>query len=229
MEGKFISYLRVSTDEQGKSGLGLEAQRDSVTRYLNGGNWTLVKEIQEVASGKNSDRVGLARAKRLCRLHGATLVVAKLDRIARDVAFIADLLKSDVKFVIADMPSADKTMLQMLAVFAEYEADAISARTKAALSAKKRQGYQLGGLRSNSATMGEIGRPVAIQAIKAKADKRAADLLPLIDEIKTEIEASGETVTFQRIADSLNTAGVKTARGCEWTPIQVQRVLSRAA
>ncbi len=102
--GRFIAYYRVSTDKQGRSGLGLEAQREAVQRYLNGGSWTLADEVTEVESGKRNDRPELDRALRLCRLYGATLVVAKLDRLARNVAFISKLMESGVDFVAADFP-----------------------------------------------------------------------------------------------------------------------------
>ncbi len=104
MNGKFVSYLRVSTQRQGKSGLGLEAQREAVAGYLNGGQWTLVQEVLEVESGKRSDRPELARALSLCRLHRATLLVAKLDSLARNVAFICALMEAGVKFVAIDLP-----------------------------------------------------------------------------------------------------------------------------
>src|SRR5208282_2303649 len=102
MTGKFVSYLRVSTQRQGRSGLGLEAQREAVTGYLNGGRWKLVAEVIEVESGKRSDRPELAKALSLCRLHGSTLLVAKLDRLARNVAFISALMESSIKFVAVD-------------------------------------------------------------------------------------------------------------------------------
>src|ERR1700679_1485465 len=134
MNGKFVSYLRVSTQRQGKSGLGLEAQREAVSGYLNGGKWTLVSEIVEVESGKRADRPELAKALSLCRLHRATLLVAKLDRLARNVAFIPALMESGGKFGGVDLPQANELTVHSMA---EYEAKAISARTKAALQAAK--------------------------------------------------------------------------------------------
>ena len=137
--GKFISYLRVSTARQGASGLGLEAQRDAVSRYLNGGNWQLIQEIVEVESGKRNDRPAIAEALRLCRLHRATLVIAKLDRLARNVHFISSLMESGVDFVACDFPEANRLTVHILAAVAEHEAAMISARTKAALQAAKAQ------------------------------------------------------------------------------------------
>ena len=145
--GKFISYLRVSTARQGASGLGLEAQRDAVTRYLNGGHWQLVQELVEVESGKRNDRPQIAEALRLCRLHKATLVIAKLDRLARNVHFISSLMESGVDFVACDFPEANRLTVHILAAVAEHEAGMISGRTKAALSAARARGVALGGQR----------------------------------------------------------------------------------
>jgi DNA invertase Pin-like site-specific DNA recombinase len=142
---KFISYLRVSTAKQGASGLGLEAQRKAVEDYLNGGQWTLIEEVIEVESGKRSDRPKLAEALRLCRIHGATLVIAKLDRLSRDAAFLMKLQNDGVKFVAADMPEANHLVVGILAVVAQAEREMISARTKAALAAAKARGVKLGG------------------------------------------------------------------------------------
>src|SRR6202051_1034902 len=142
--GKFVSYLRVSTAKQGVSGLGLEAQRATVESYLNGGKWTLVQELLEVESGKRNDRPALAEALRLCRKHKAVLVIAKLDRLARNVHFISGLMESGVEFIAADMPTANKLTVHIMAAFAEHEAAMISARTKAALQAAKARGTNLG-------------------------------------------------------------------------------------
>lgn len=144
MEGKFISYLRVSTDDQSRSGLGIEAQREAVTRYLNGGQWQLLEEIVETESGKRDDRPALGRALALCQIHKATLVIAKLDRLSRDVHFITGLMKAGIDFVACDMPAANKMVLQFMAVVAEGERDMISQRTKAALTALKARGVRLG-------------------------------------------------------------------------------------
>src|SRR5215472_16311956 len=158
MKGKFVSYLRVSTQKQGKSGLGLEAQRESVSAYLNGGKWTLVSEVVEVESGKRADRPQLEKALRLCRLHRAVLLVAKLDRLARNVAFISALMESGVKFVAVDMPDVNDMVVHILASVAQGEAEAISDRTKAALAAAKARGKQLGGLRWDITSVGDQAR-----------------------------------------------------------------------
>src|SRR3954466_12001673 len=142
--GRFVAYYRVSTDQQGRSGLGLEAQREAVRSFLNGGSWTLADEVTEVESGKRNDRPELDRALGLCRLYGATLVVAKLDRLARNVAFISKLMESGVDFVAADFPQANRLTVHTLAAVAEHETAMISARTKAALNAAKARGAKLG-------------------------------------------------------------------------------------
>src|SRR5271168_1613901 len=152
--GKFISYLRVSTARQGASGLGLEAQREAVRNYLNGGRWTLVQEVVEVESGKRNDRPAIAEALRLCRLHRATLIIAKLDRLARNVHFISSLMESGVEFVAVDFPQANRLTVHILAAVAEHEAKAISERTKVALAAAKARGVRLGGDRGALDRMG---------------------------------------------------------------------------
>jgi hypothetical protein len=129
-EGKWISYLRVSTDRQGKSGLGLEAQRSAVADYLNGGKWSLVKEFMEVESGKRADRPMLAEAIKACRVYGAKLVIAKLDRLSRDAHFLLGLEKAGVDFVAADMPNANRLTVGIMAMVAEEERRMISKRTR---------------------------------------------------------------------------------------------------
>src|SRR5213080_3501248 len=143
-QGKFIAYFRVSTDKQGKSGLGLEAQRNAVLDYLNGGRWSLVQEFVEVESGKHSDRPQLTAALAACKKHKAKLVIAKLDRLSRNLAFIATLMESGVEFVAVDMPEANKLTVHILAAVAEHEREMISERTKAALKAAKARGTRLG-------------------------------------------------------------------------------------
>ena len=143
--GKFVSYLRVSTKRQGESGLGLEAQRKAVSDFLNGGNWKLVEELVEVESGKHDhNRPALHKALEACKVYGATLVIAKLDRLSRDAHFLLGLQKAGVKFVAADMPEANEMVVGIMALVAQAERRMISERTKAALQAAKARGVKLG-------------------------------------------------------------------------------------
>src|SRR5436190_15879352 len=147
--GKLISYIRVSTSRQGASGLGLEAQRAAVSSYAKHAGHSIVCEVREIESGRKCDRPELARALSLCKLHKATLCVARLDRLARDVAFLANLMNAGVDFVCVDNPHATRLTLHILAAVAEDEAKRISERTRAALAAAKARGVVLGGPRNH--------------------------------------------------------------------------------
>jgi DNA invertase Pin-like site-specific DNA recombinase len=235
-DGKWISYLRVSTGRQGKSGLGIEAQRSSVDDYLNGGNWTLLKEYVEVESGKNTARPKLAEAIQACRVFGAKLVIAKLDRLSRDAHFLLGLEKASVDFVAADMPNANRLTVGIMAMVAEEERRMISKRTKEALAAARKRGTKLGGARRKLIGVDERGRKkygaavtfsakvraMGVAAQQARADARAADLAPILKEL----QEAGKT-SLGQLAAGLNEAGVPTPRGGEWTATQVQRVLAR--
>jgi DNA invertase Pin-like site-specific DNA recombinase len=218
--GKFVSYLRVSTAKQGVSGLGLEAQRASVTGFLNGGEWSLVKEVVEIESGKRNDRPALAAAVRLCRQHKATLVIAKLDRLARNVHFISGLMESGVEFIAVDMPQANRFVVHVMAAVAEQEAEAISKRTKAALQAAKARGTRLGGRRISASRLAEAGA-LGRQLRTAQTVMARATLLPIIEEIRI-----GGAVTLRAIAAELNQRGEVTPRGGQWSAVQVQRVMA---
>ena len=218
--GKFISYLRVSTERQGKSGLGLEAQRVAVTDFLNGGRWTLVQEVVEIESGKHDDRPKLAEAMALCRVHGATLVIAKLDRLSRDAGFLINLQKAGVRFVAADMPEANEMVVGLMAVVAQAERKMISTRTKAALAATKARGTVLGGFRGYVPTAADVR--AATDARKARAAARAADLAPIVASIRAEGVTSATG-----LAKALTERGIPTARGgSSWSAVQVQRLLA---
>jgi DNA invertase Pin-like site-specific DNA recombinase len=217
MNGKFVSYLRVSTDRQGKSGLGLEAQRSAVDDYLNGGRWELVKEFVEVESGKRNDRPQLAEALRVCKQKKAKLVIAKLDRLARNVHFISGLLESGVEFIACDMPAANKLTIHILAAVAEAEAEAISARTKAALAKSEKK---LGGRRVSAGRWRVIGDNLRAERSKLAAEFAAA-IRPTIEEIKEQ----GHTTT-RAIAEELNKRKFAAPRGGEWSATQVWRIQS---
>lgn len=218
--GKFIAYYRVSTARQGRSGLGLEAQRAAVQEYLNGGRWRLVQEVTEIESGKRSDRPELARALAACRLHGATLIIAKLDRLARNVAFIANLMDSGVDFVAADMPQANRLTVHVLAAIAEHEAAAISARTKAALARAKLRGTKLGGDRGNLPRVAKTGARASVAARQSKALRRASDLIIVVNDLRLH----GRT-SLRQLADGLNEREIAAPRGGTWQAAQVARML----
>jgi DNA invertase Pin-like site-specific DNA recombinase len=214
--GKFVAYFRVSTDRQGKSGLGLEAQREAVMDYLNGGNWTMVAEFTEVESGKRSDRPQLAAALVACKKHKAKLVIAKLDRLSRNLAFIATLMDSGVEFVAVDNPHANKLTVHILAAVAQHEREMIAQRTKDALAAAKARGVALGNPQLAEA------RDKANAASVAAADAFAANVRPIIEQIR----ASG-VQSFRGIARALTARGVKTARGGHWSAVQVSDIVNR--
>jgi DNA invertase Pin-like site-specific DNA recombinase len=208
--GRFIAYYRVSTAEQGRSGLGLEAQQAAVQNYLNGGTWELVGEFTEVESGRKIARPELARALALCKKQKATLVIARLDRLARNVAFISALMETKVKFVAADMPEATPFMLHIYAAVAQEEARAISARTKAALAAAKVRGVRLGRTGAERAAR-----------YKAEARARAIELAPLIRELRQR------GLSMNAIAAELTKRGVPTMRGGTWHAQHVIRIVER--
>ena len=211
--GKWVSYLRVSTDKQGESGLGIEAQRKAVETYLNGGSWTLAQEFVEVESGKRSNnRPQLAAALAACKKLKAKLVVAKLDRLARNVAFISKLMESGVEFLACDFPHANKLTIHILAAVAEHERELISSRTKAALAAAKERGKKLGGPKQ------ALAAKLGAAANKEAADKFAANALPII----RQVQASGVT-TLRGIAGALTARGIPTPRGREGSAPQVKR------
>ena len=222
-EGKWISYLRVSTGRQGRSGLGLEGQRKAVDDFLNGGSWHLVKEFVEVESGKKTDRQRpvLAEAIKACRLYGAKLVIAKLDRLSRNAHFLLGLKEAGVDFVCADMPSANRLTVGIMAMVAEEEGRMISERTKAALAAARRRGVQLGGYNKDP-KLTVKARKTGQETNRAKAAARATDLAPAI----AELQAAGAT-SLRAIAAGLNERGIPTARGGAWTATQVMRVMER--
>src|SRR4029079_4168030 len=189
-ERKFISYLRVSTDKQGKSGLGIEAQRQAVERYLNGGRWTVAAEYVETESGRRSDRPKLAAALAHAKASGATIVFAKLDRLTRNVDLLRSLVASDVDLVFCDLPNVPpgpmgRFLLTVMASVAELEAGLISERTKAALAAAKARGVKLGNPNGARALRGkQIGNKQAVAAVTARAEQRAENLRSIVDELR---------------------------------------------
>lgn len=212
MHGSFVAYYRVSTERQGKSGLGLTAQRQAVQGYLNGGDWRLLAEFTEVESGKNNNRPQLAAAMRECQLTGARLLIAKLDRLSRNAHFLLGLRDAGVKFVACDMPDANDLTIGIMALVAQQEREAISARTKAALahSTKKLGGWR-GGPKVNSAL-----------GTAARATKAAA-FLATLHPIVTDLREQG--VSLRGIAEELQRREIKTAAGGKWSAQTVARIL----
>jgi DNA invertase Pin-like site-specific DNA recombinase len=216
-------YLRVSTDRQGRSGLGLEAQRKAVEDFLNGGSWKLAKEFVEVESGKRTDRPVLAEAIKACKLYGAKLVIAKIDRLSRDAHFLLGLEKAGIDFTAADMPNANRLTVGIMAMVAEEERRMISRRTKEALAAAKKRGVKLGGYRKN-AKLTATARKAGNAANARVAAERVAYVAPVIAELRAAGAAS-----LRAIADGLNQRGIPTARGnAVWSATQVMRVTARA-
>lgn len=215
---KFIAYFRVSTQQQGLSGLGLEAQQVAVRTYLNSVQGDLVAQFSEIETGKGSNaldkRPQLRAALDLCRKQKATLIIAKLDRLARNVHFVSGLLESGCDFVAADIPQANKVMLQMYSVMAEFERDQISARTKAALQAAKARGVKLG-------TAGPANLRPNIEQRQLAADAFSAKLRPMFEGMQAR------QITQRAMVAELNSIGVPAPRGGTWQLAQIQRILKR--
>lgn len=219
----FVAYLRVSTDKQGRSGLGLEAQEAAVRAFLASDDKLLAPPFIEVESGKNSTRPQLRAAMDRCQKTGATLLIARLDRLARNVRFISTLMEQGVPFVACDMPNATPFMLHVYAAVAEEEARAISRRTKAALAAAKARGIKLGGDRGYRPPAPPDGRRGG-EAVRRAANRAAHQVTHAIEVIRAEC---GPDVSLHRMAAALTTQGVPTPRGGAWTATAVRRVLAR--
>jgi DNA invertase Pin-like site-specific DNA recombinase len=229
---RWVAYYRVSTERQGRSGLGLDAQREAVRAYLAGKGWPPAQEFTEVESGKRADRPELAKALAACRLHGATLVVAKLDRLARNTRFLLSVVEGtgEEGVVFCDLPAitpgaVGKFMVTQMAAVAELEAAMISARTKAALAAAKARGVALGGRREGAGDLSREavkGRAVSAALRTSRARQRAADLSGTIADLR----ASG-AMSLRDLAAGLNARNIPTARGGTWSAVQVSRVLSQ--
>ena len=204
-----VTYLRVSTDRQGQSGLGLEAQRATVAPYVEAGR--LLGEFVEVESGRKDDRPQLAAALALCRQHKARLVIAKLDRLARSVALVSGLMESGVEFVAADMPEANRFMLHIMAAVAEHEREMISQRTRAALAAAKARGTRLGNPRPDTAK--------ARAAASRKADEFRSTVLPQMQALQAEGRS------LRSIAAELNARGINSRRNGPWHAASIRNAL----
>jgi DNA invertase Pin-like site-specific DNA recombinase len=220
--GKFVSYLRVSTKRQGISGLGLEAQRAAVEGFLNGGRWKLVEEHIEIESGKDDgNRPALQRALEACKVYGATLVIAKLDRLSRDPHFLFGLQKAGVKFIAADMPEANEMMVGMLALVAKREREMTAQRTKEALAAAKARGVRLGQPKGHRIPSSRATRAKGSAVNVANAKVFAERLRPVFAEL--------EELSANAAAAELDRRGIATARGGKWAARSVIEVRARLA
>ena len=219
----FIAYLRVSTAKQGRSGLGLEAQQEAVNLHVHREGGEILAQYVEVESGKKGtgDRPQLAGALEHCRLTGATLIIAKLDRLSRDAHFLLALQRSSVQFLCADMPQANELTVGIMALVAEEERKAISRRTKEALAAAKARGVKLG-CPNGAAHLRAYGNTAAVGAVKAGAEKHASTLKETIQAIKT----AGIT-SYSGIANELNSRRIATPRGGKWYATSVERLVRR--
>jgi DNA invertase Pin-like site-specific DNA recombinase len=223
-EDAFVAYYRVSTDRQGRSGLGLDAQRKTVADFLSGGSRGLVGEFIEVESGRSLQRPELEKALSRCRIMRVSLIVANVSRLTRSVAFLSKLLEAGVDVRFCDLPKIEgptgRFMLQQMAAVAELEAGLIGDRTKKALAAAKARGKKLGNPQNltNRDVGSANGRAVRIKA----ANDHAADLAPIV----SEIQAAGAG-SLRAIAEALNARGIQSRRGGPWSAVQVQRLLAR--
>ena len=225
-DGKQVLYFRVSTQKQGRSGLGLSAQRESVHQFLNGGKWETIGEFVEVESGKRSDRPQLEKALKLARVHNATLVVAKIDRLSRSVAFISKLMESGVKFVAADMPEANQLTIHIMAAMAEHERKLISLRVKDSLKQAKLRGVKLGSPKSYLTDADrKIGSKIGAEVRTKNAVAKALDLMEIVEDINL----TGIT-SLKGISRELTNRGVPTPRGKDtWYPQTVKRLYERVS
>lgn len=223
-KGNFIAYYRVSTVKQGASGLGLEAQREMVRKYLDGGAWNLLDEFTEIESGKKDDRPNLSKAIKLCQLKNAKLVVSKLDRLSRDLHFITSLQKSGIKFVVAENPDMNELTVHIFAAMAQHERKLISKRTKEALAMAKKRGVKLGNpvIRTGAQIAGSGDTTKARTTKTEKANSYALNMKEIIEDIKK----TGLT-SLRLVAQELNHRGFTTRRNKEWTANSVRLCFMR--
>lgn len=219
----YIAYYRVSTDKQGKSGLGLDAQKKQVHDFIANSNGRLTGEFIEVESGKNNDRPELARAIRQSQLTGCKLVIAKLDRLSRSLNYITSLAESRIDFVVCDLPGCDQFTINLYGALAQRERELISSRTKSALQAAKCRGKVLGSPQNLNEVAAAKGRVLGVEAIQSRADEFASKVAPIIQNYMAE------GMSLNQIAKKLNEDNILTARGKagSWTPTAVKNILKR--
>ncbi|MGN6741574.1 recombinase family protein [Dyella sp.] len=220
---KIVSYLRVSTRRQGSSGLGLEAQLAAINEYARQRSASIIETFTEIESGKGTDRPQLQRALHLAKVTGATLVIAKLDRLSRNAAFLLTLRDSGVRFIAADMPDANDLTVGVMALVAQQEREAISKRTREALAAARSRGMRLGNPNGASALRrAGKGNAASLQSIRTAADAHAGDLRPVV----RALAADGVT-SLGAIAVALNNRGILTPRKRSWHKSSVRNLLLR--
>jgi DNA invertase Pin-like site-specific DNA recombinase len=220
----FVSYLRVSTAKQGVLGLGIEAQRSAVEGFLGGDRRELVSEFVEVESGRRADRPALALALATCRVHRATLVVAKLDRLARDAHFLLGLKDAGVEFVCVDMPAANRLTVGIMAMVAEEEARLVSVRTKAALQESKRRGTKLGNPANLTDEARSLGRVASTTRRRVHSSRWLRDVQPIVRALRED-----NRLSLRATATILNERRLPARMGRLWTATQVLRVLRATA
>lgn len=215
---RFVAYLRVSTDKQGERGHGIGAQRQAIESYVRTHEGNLLEEFVEVESGNRNDRPELQKAIAQCKVSRATLIIAKLDRLSRNLAFVANLMEAGIDFVACDNPYANKLTVHILAAIAEHEREIIGKRTREALAAAKAKGVKLGGYRGTT-----ISDDIRLKAAAAKRKislEYASNIFPVI---QANLDAGR---SLNATAKVLNRKGILTVRGCKWTATAVKRVLS---
>lgn len=220
---RIVGYKRVSTARQGRSGLGLEAQEEAIERFADERKAEVVGSFTEVESGKRSDRPELEKALHLAKVTGATLVIAKLDRLSRNAAFLLTLRDSGVKFIAADMPDANDLTVGIMALIAQQEREAISKRTKEALRAAKKRGVKLGNPNGAAALRRAAkGNTASVEAIRANADDHARNLAPVVEELRSQGHRS-----LGAMAEELNRRGILTPRSGRWYKSSVRNLNNR--
>lgn len=217
---RFIGYYRVSTDKQGESGLGLQSQKDTINNYVNNKNGILLREFREVESGKKNDRPALTQAMEMCRLYGATLLIAKLDRLSRDAVFLMNLQRGDVPFIAVDMPDANSMTIGIMALLAQQEREMISQRTRDALAVLKANGKRLGGRRKKSHNFNREDIEKATIARNEKESAYRARVIPVINDLRNA------GLSYREICNQLQELGIRTYHKKEnWHPNVVRSLL----
>lgn len=216
----YVAYLRVSTTKQGIDGLGMEAQESAIKAY----NGNVIEKFIEVESGKRNDRPELIKAMEYCKMTGSTLIIAKLDRLARNVHFISGLMESKIEFVACDFPEANNLTLHIMAAFAEHEAKAISARTKAALAIAKSRGIKLGTDNLSCLPPEKMiaARTKGTEIVKQRADDYAQKVITVVRSLQSQ------GMSLRAIAKELGGLNIRTARGGAWTPTAVKNIITRS-